>query len=232
MQKLLYKELTSRRFDDPLQAIFQKRLTDLFHPYNLDWGNRIGFEDSFRVLKKCSPAVSIKVIKGWCNGWATSRRYHEAVLLPCLFGCPNEQDNLAHYLICPHLFAIWRYLVGDVSDMPLTRWGVDSPCVPCMQQIACVFSGYHAVRRHFKANAELFLPAQLNMTGPQIRAAWTNFADAFTVEACQLSINTRKFSVPTFLSFLNGAPDCLSDCLIAPPPVLPITNRGQVDEPH
>ena len=62
------------------------------------------------------------------------------------------QDSLTHYSICPHLFALWSFLIGEVSSDPLIRWGLVSPNQQCIQQIACVFSGYHAVRRHFKAN--------------------------------------------------------------------------------
>ena len=210
VQKLLYAELASSRFKDPLPNVFQKRLNDLFHPYDLDWsGNR--FDEPFQVLKKCTPATATKVIKGWCNGWATSRRYQEGVLLPCLFGCINEEDDLSHYLICPHLFALWKFLVEDVSDMPLARWGVANPNEISMNQIACVFAGYHATRRHFKAKSEVFFPDQSILSGPQIRAAWTTFAETFHVEASQLAMQCRKFSVPTFLSYLNGTPDCLTE---------------------
>ena len=215
VQKLLYAELTSSRFQDPIRNIFKKRLNKLFHPYDLVWGSTC-FDEPFRVLKKCGIATATKVLKGWCNGWATSKRYQEGVLLPCLFGCIDEKDNLAHYLICPQLLAIWKFLVEDVSDYPLTRWGVANPNEINMQLIACVFAGYHATRRHFKAKSEVFLP-DTNLTGPQIRAAWTTFAETFHVEACQFSIQCRKFSVPAFLCYLNGGTDCLTDSCLSTP---------------
>ena len=60
------------------------------------------------------------------NAWHTSSRMHEAVCLPCIFGCNafsnltiavpasvnrdrNIRDETAHYLICP-------ILVGIISD--------------------------------------------------------------------------------------------------------------------
>ena len=215
VQKLVYKELVSSRFNTPLTHIFEKRLTDLFQPYVIDFDSTIHFQQSFKVLKKCGCAVAVKVIKGWCNGWASSHRYgnQEAIKLPCLFGCKNEKDSLSHYLICPHLLALQKFLVGDVSEWPLTRWGLVNPIEDGMYQIACTFAGYHAVRRHFKTNSEVFLPLQENISGPQIRAAWTVFAETFHVEASQFSMPCRKFSVPSFLVYLNGTPDCLSGCI-------------------
>ena len=117
---------------------------------------------------------------------------------PCVFGCCSEQDDLHHYLTCPHLYAIWSFLVGGVSSDPLIRWGLVNPKAESMLQIACVFVGYHAVRRHFKSKSEVFLHDQVILTGPQIRASWTVFADTYQVEARELSVNCRKFSVPSF----------------------------------
>ena len=103
--------------------------------------------------------------------------------------------------------------MGKGSEWPLTRWGLVSPIEEGMYQIACTFAGYHAVRRHFKTNSEVFLPLQENISGPQIRAAWTVFAETFHVEASQFSMPCRKFSVPSFLVYLNGTPDCVSGCI-------------------
>ena len=81
-----------------------------------------------------------------------------------------------------------------------------------MLQIACVFAGYHAIRRHFKQKGEVFMHDQDILDGPQIRAAWTVFAEAFCVDAREYSVNFRKFSVPSFLDYLSGnPPSCLMD---------------------
>ena len=48
--------------------------------------------------------VVVPVVKSWLNGWTTSRRLHEAVQLPCLFGC-TAQDDLAHYISC---LPLWK----------------------------------------------------------------------------------------------------------------------------
>jgi len=84
-----------------------RRLTKLYHPFVLDFQNVISLESCFATLRKNNISVSVKVLKGWCNGWATSKRYHEDKLLPCLFGCSNCKDELGHSLQRSHLFALW-----------------------------------------------------------------------------------------------------------------------------
>ena len=134
------------------------------------------------ALKKCRVADAVKIIKTWSNGWATSSRYHEGVLLPCVFGC-NCIDKLEHYFQCPYFFALWTFLVGNVSSDPLERWGLIRPEPDAFLQIVCVFCGYHAIRRKFQRKSELFVNNQNTLTGPQLRVAWTVFADAFCAEA-------------------------------------------------
>ena len=141
--------------------------------------------------------------KCWCNGWATSRRYHEDKLLPCLFGCSKCSDDLHHYLQCPHLFALWGFLAGGASADPLARWGLIQPNSNKFNLIACTFSGYHAVRRNFRLRKEFFTFDQEILNGQQIRSAWSVFADSFFVEARELGVQCRRFSLPSFFGYLN-----------------------------
>ena len=68
-----------------------------------------------------------------------------------------------------------------------------------------ILPGYHAVRREFKRTPEIFNTNQTSLTGSQIRVAWTVFASAFRVEACEVRIPCRHFSVASFLSCLNNS---------------------------
>jgi hypothetical protein len=179
----------------------------LFQPYELDFQQAILLDRCWGTLKKCRVADAVKVIKTWVNGWATSYRYHEGVLLPCLFGCTDCKDELRHYFNCPHLFALWSFLADNVSSDPLVRWGLIRPEPDEFLPIVCVFSGYHAIRREFKRKSDFFINNQSVLTGPQIRVAWTVFAEAFFVEAREVTLNCRRFSVPSFLSFLNHEPE-------------------------
>ena len=70
----------------------------------------------------------MKVVKSWCNGWATSNRYHGDMRLPCLFGCNNCSDSLPHYLPCPHLIAFWKCMIPSVHEDPSIRRGLINSC--------------------------------------------------------------------------------------------------------
>jgi hypothetical protein len=123
-------------------------------------------------------------------------------ILPCLFGCAGEQDDLSHYLVCPHLFTLWSFLTNlNVSEMPLIRWGLINPCTHNLNAIACIFSGYHAVRRRFKSINQFFEYKQSELSSAQLCCARGVFADAFTLEAKELGISTRKFTLPSFFRF-------------------------------
>ncbi len=89
---------------------------------------------------------AMRVIKTWVNAWATSARYHEAVKLPWLFGCPGGQDIMTHHVLHPHLYAVQLHL-ADASDNPLIRIGLCNPSVDSLNNVAFTFAGYHAVRR-------------------------------------------------------------------------------------
>ena len=96
LQKFMYNKLISHKFCNNLRDTIERMLTDLFQPYALDFidgpspetgGSKIPLDLCFESLKKLRVSDVVKVLKCWCNGWATSRRYHEDKLLPCLFGC-------------------------------------------------------------------------------------------------------------------------------------------------
>ena len=128
----------ANKFGNTLNDTFKRRLTSLFQPYELDFQQAIHLDQCWGALKKCRVADAVKTIKTWSNAWATSSRYHEGILLPCLFGCTCT-DHLEHYLQCPHLFALWTFLVGNVSSDPLVRWGLIRPEPNVFLQIVCVF---------------------------------------------------------------------------------------------
>ena len=194
----------ANRFGSNLFETLSRRLSDLFHPYFLDFQNAISLKVCCRCLKEMKVSDSIKVLKGWCNGWATSCRFHEDKLLPCLFGCAGERDDLHHYLVCPHLFTLWSFLSNmSVSELPLIRWGLIDPCASNLNAVACVFSGYHAVRRHFKTINQFFEYNQHELSSAQLCCARGVFADAFKVEAGEFGIHIPKFSLQSFLNFMH-----------------------------
>ena len=64
------------------------------------------------------------VLKTIVNSWTSSYRYHESVLLECVFGChllhplpPGAayHDSLEHYLVCKKLWRIIEDIFPGVS---------------------------------------------------------------------------------------------------------------------
>ena len=205
MQKICYDNLVQCRFINNLHSTLEKRLTNSFSPYSVDFQNVVSLDGCLGTLNECSASVAIRVFKGWVNGWATSDRYKnvEVKVLPCLFGCNNCKDSLDHYLICPHLFALWKFFIEDTSDDPLSRWGLSEPSKFKCNIIACIFSAYHAVRNELKACDEIIPENQIVLSAPLIRRNWSVFAASFKGEARVLAVQHSQFSLPSFLSFIS-----------------------------
>ena len=103
------------------------RLTDLFHPFSLDFENTINIDICLAEARKLGMTAFMAVLRTWVNSWATSHGSHDPTILPCLFGCLGGKDSLQHYIHCPHLFALMRYHNGSVSEDPLSRLGLVKP---------------------------------------------------------------------------------------------------------
>ena len=188
-----------------IQSTVSGRLNDSFSPYSVDFTSMVSLDECFATLKGCSVSVAIRVLKGWINGWATSHRYRnvERTVLPCLFGCMHGNDSLSHYLMCPHLFALWSFFIEGTPEDPLSRWGLTYPSKLKCHQIACIFSAYHAIRNDFRSNPGL-IPNDLPvLPSPILRRAWGVFAESFKVEARELAVLHRQFSLPDFLIFIT-----------------------------
>ena len=90
-------------------------------------------------------------------------------------------------------------MIPSVPCYPLERWGLINSCSDNYKQIACAHAGYHAVRRHFKQCASSQpCTNMMNLSGADLRASSTVFADTFTVEAREIGVATLKFSVAGF----------------------------------
>lgn len=71
-----------------------------------------GVDELAAQLKKIGVRTSMAVLKKWANAWTTTCRMHEALELPCIFGCHDCEDDLDHYLCCDPLWTI----VGSCSS--------------------------------------------------------------------------------------------------------------------
>ena len=131
---------------------------------------------------------------------------HEASLHNCLLGCASEPDSQSHYMQCPHLFALIRYLIRDVSGDPLTRWGLVNPTLRSMHCACCAFSGYHAVKAQIRASSTHFVNTNDGpCCGSLIRSHWIVFADAFRQMQVNLAYLARHTLSPVFVCFFCKA---------------------------
>ena len=138
------------------------------------------------------------VLKTWGNSWATSYRFHEPVLLPCLFGCYHGIDKLAHYVVCPWLFRFVSLLRPCTSSNPLERIGMLNTTLDSAKVVACTFSGYHAI----KCTPHLLKIASTTRTNNcALVSTAVSFAEAFLASSHAMSLQT--VSLRTFRENLN-----------------------------
>ena len=107
---------------------------------------------------------------------------HEDILHNCLLGCPDCPDSLAHYVQCPHVFALHKFFINEASADPLARLGLIQTHTHDLK--AQIRSG--KLQPCIATDAETFHP------GPFLRQAWSVYAQAFAAEAGELSINHRS----------------------------------------
>ena len=86
-------------------------------------------ELAIQVLQKLAKFEVIHVVKTWANSWAASYRFHEARRLPCLLGCPDGRDSMAHYQACLALRTLVLDSMGKGDDwLPFDDLGSPRAC--------------------------------------------------------------------------------------------------------
>ena len=82
----------------------QKRMIRVFDDAplltNAEW------RETFAVWKRAGSFAATCTMKTNLAAWCTSKRMHEAIVLPCIYGCKNKQDDIFHYVDCPTLWMI------------------------------------------------------------------------------------------------------------------------------
>ena len=81
-------------------------IENLLFPFDIHADGIVVTKDTMAVVKKTSGSVALKVIKTWLNCWATSRRMHEDSVLRCLLSWSEAQDDVLHYVTCPHMYTL------------------------------------------------------------------------------------------------------------------------------
>ncbi len=182
--------------EEKIVKLAERRVAKIFQPYLT---NGADVEAATLLLKTLRPSESMKVLKTWLNGWATSKRMSEDPFLPCLFGCSEEIDSLSHYIQCPMLLSLIVFLVGECSVDPLIRIGIKRPSTSCLIIQSCLFSGYHAVKAQARAG---MIPLHEDVRTTANRIAWSTFAETFSAEAGECGIKCYAFTLTKFIDFI------------------------------
>ena len=111
-------------------------------------------ENLFWNIQDKPLAFKMMVIKSVCNSWITSTRFHESVILPCVFGCnflgprpPHDHagDTVYHYLRCPQLWDILAKATQQyIPETPQYRLGL-SAMADC-SFIVLAHHVYHSIK--------------------------------------------------------------------------------------
>ena len=213
-----------------MKHLIKERLTKIFDPYKLDFENTIDLDESIKVMGSLHATAMARVLKTWTNGWITSHRMHEEYVHPCLLGCQGKKDDLSHYVHCPYIFCIMKFLVPEVSSDPILRLGLVNSTVPKLKNVCCMFSAFHGLRASVHAGKIKLQPLTSTCMndGTVLRRSWSTFAQAFCVEALELAVHTRSFSLPKFINLLvNG-------CVHLPegPPMIANSANYNADHGH
>ena len=204
--------LVNSRYDPdnvvPLHSIIIRRIRDLFHPFEVLFGtnhllNHIDLNASLRCFSEVGVACRAKVMKTWLNGWITTHRMSEPVLRSCLLGCENQPDKVAHYVMCPRIFAATVYNIPATSANPLERIGIQHTTKESLMTCACIFSGYHGLKAHIRT-----LGPDVDMDYP---ANWCLFAQHVNAEAVECGLCNSPFSPSHFNRFLTPSADSSAD---------------------
>ena len=138
--RLIYDQHMHCKFNLDLASHMKMRINDMFSPYIVPWDD-MTFANSLAMVKALHPGNAMKVIKTWLNGWHTSSRCQAARIYPCLFGCEGKRDDLHHYIICPQLYGLCKFLKRGIYHFLLDRICLCNPTYEsCFSHLLCFWS--------------------------------------------------------------------------------------------
>ncbi len=203
----------SHAFPCNLIDTLNRRIHDMFEPLHFSIDGP-ALEVAGSLMRKFRKHDAMRIIKTWFNSWATTYRYHEPDLFPCLFGCRHGIDDQKHYVSCPILLEILCMLRPDTPQDMFERIGLANFSSENLLGVACTFSGYHALRRSSSLMVLSALPRQTLLHRTR---SMRTFAEAFYAEALQVNLKCRRpypllYSLD--LSNVGGRAVPLSDCMV------------------
>ena len=109
------------------------------------------------VSRNVPKQVVFTVLKTWANSWCTTTRLHEAVIWPCIFGCPGEEDRLSHYLRCTRFWSgigASARADGPIYEDPLVKISLSLPSVRWSKLIVVASRCYHSIKFDYPHEVE------------------------------------------------------------------------------
>ena len=101
-----------------------------------------------QVMRKEPPQVATCFLKTVINSWYTTHRMGEVPRLSCIFGCPDKEDNLKHYLLCSPMWSLAVSACGlplsFLSLDPIERLCIFNKSVPGLRLLSVAFRSYRA----------------------------------------------------------------------------------------
>ena len=138
------------------------------------------------------------------NAWTTSSRMGGAHhIYPCLFGCKDVTDRLGHYIECPMMFSLWKFIHRDLPIHATDRWGLNSPNKREIMHICCVFSAYHATPAHVKQDHETYGTADQtkHFLIQSQRRTWSIFAEAYEATAHDFELSCPRYTLAAIIQW-------------------------------
>ena len=157
----------------------------------------INIDDCLAALQLVGVAGRAKVTKTWLHGWATSHRIKGDCLHNCLLGCDDSINSLSHYMQCPRLYAVCKFVWNDSPSCPLERCGIKNPSKQNLLMSACAIGAYHALKNKIRVRINAH-PLHMDY-----RANWIFFAQSFMAEAVERSLVRTLFSPSEFDDLAN-----------------------------
>ena len=130
----------------------------------------------------------MKIIKTWLNGWHSRSRCQAAQPFPCLFGCRGAQDNLHHYIICPELDGLCKFLYRGLSHL-----------LELMVHLCCMYGAYHVLIKYVNCHHDIYIEnCEQLVIGPR-QKAWSVFAEAYHADARDFGVSVPHYSLPPYI---------------------------------
>ena len=174
----------------------------MFTPYQVDFISRVNLNLCIISLNSIPVSAQVKVVKTWVNGWATTHRIKGNFFRTCMLGCTDAPDSLAHYLMCPIIYAVCLHVLPNTCEDPLVRCGLCEPSHECLLSVACIFFAYHALKSRVNSEFDECIPENFDYKPYVI-----HFAQAFCTEAGGLGLYHGLFDHDRFFNrFLMHTP--------------------------